>query len=229
VLRKVPGSCPRHNSGASGGSIKQLPVIDFRDKLSRAKISSRLALCSSYVYSHPKKKFFLILLFGFLSTLSFALMISPDYSLLISKIVGGGSFSPVNGDYGMMQTGIESIGMQNMAGGGYVLVTTPNGRGGVSKLAGDYTNAHCYPNPFKPNSGLGHGKITFTRLTSHSKLRIYNIAGELVYDTETDTPIGELAWNVKNNGGENVASGVYIYVLSNDLGHQKIGKLAVVR
>lgn len=157
-----------------------------------------------------------------------ALMTGGDFSIL-GKIVGMSSHSEsANGDYSLDQTVGDSVGVVKMSGGDYELSSNVI-EGAASKLENDLTKAHCYPNPFKPNSGLGHRVITFSRLTQHTKLRIFNVAGELVYDTEGDSPTGELVWNVKNKNGESVASGVYIYLLADEFGHRAKGKVAVIR
>lgn len=94
-------------------------------------------------------------------------------------------------------------------------------------IAINLDNAHVYPNPYKPSKG--HTKIWFADLTGHTRVRVFNVAGELVYDDELDTPIGELGWEVQNNNGEPIASGVYIYLLTNDANSKKKGKLAIIR
>ena len=88
-------------------------------------------------------------------------------------------------------------------------------------------NAHVYPNSYK--SSAGHTNIKFADLTSHTKVQIFNIIGELVYEDEKDTPFGELVWDVKNSIGEPIASGVYIYMITNNNGQTKKGKLAIIR
>jgi len=50
-------------------------------------------------------------------------------------------------------------------------------------LQPDLSKVYCYPNPFRPSKG--HTRITFDCLTSDIRIRIYNIAGELVKDEET--------------------------------------------
>ena len=94
-------------------------------------------------------------------------------------------------------------------------------------LQNDLSVSHVYPNPYKPS--IGHTKIYFANLTSRTKVQIYNTAGELVYEDEKDTPTGELTWDVKNNKAENVASGVYMYMITNNAGQAKKGKLAIIR
>jgi len=94
-------------------------------------------------------------------------------------------------------------------------------------LQSDLKIAHVYPNPFKPSQG--HKKIFFADLTTHTQIKIFNIAGELLYDDEKDTPAGELSWDVKNAEGEPIASGVYMYMITNNAGQVKKGKLAIIR
>ena len=165
----------------------------------------------------------------FLAGTTFALFSGGDFLINFSKSIGSGYFFYSSSDAltTMQGLGIESLGGVNMAGGDYSINVSGNNT--VSKLENDLDNAHCYPNPFKPNSGLGHVRITFSHLTSHIQLKVFDIAGELVYSTEADTPTGELAWEVENNYGQRLASGVFIYIITDNNGHKKMGKLAVIR
>ena len=86
-------------------------------------------------------------------------------------------------------------------------------------------DAYAYPVPFKP--GPGHTAIRFTGLTSNVQLRIYNIAGELIF--EKDNLSGNYDWHAQNNYNEPVSSGVYIYFLTDDTKEKKIGKIVVIR
>lgn len=95
--------------------------------------------------------------------------------------------------------------------------------------ANDLSKAHPYPNPFVPSRG--HTKITFTELTEHVRIRIFNAAGELVFDEEKDTPSGERTdYKGTNNAGEELASGIYFYLITDNKGSvPKKGKLAIIR
>ncbi|TKJ41183.1 hypothetical protein CEE37_05830 [candidate division LCP-89 bacterium B3_LCP] len=101
-------------------------------------------------------------------------------------------------------------------------------------------NVVVYPNPFKPHSGLGHTGINFghpndatKRLTVPATVEIYTIAGEKVRtlkEPETDgNADGVINWDVTNDSGEKVVSGVYIYRISNPAGEEIVGKLAIIR
>jgi len=82
-----------------------------------------------------------------------------------------------------------------------------------------------YPNPFKPIRG--DSEIIFDGLPANSTIRIYDISGSLIREIENIT-LGTYAWDVKDDYGRNVDSGIYIYIVSNDK-ERKIGKLAIIR
>ncbi|MFH1562769.1 MAG: PKD domain-containing protein [Nitrospirota bacterium] len=89
---------------------------------------------------------------------------------------------------------------------------------------GDLSNFVVYPNPFKPIRG--DDKIIFEGLPINTTIRIYDISGSLIRCIENVSAIYE--WDVKDSHSKDVASGVYIYIVTyND--EKKTGKLAIVR
>ena len=87
------------------------------------------------------------------------------------------------------------------------------------------SNAIVYPVPYNPVNGA----LTFRFLTDIATINIYNIAGECVRRLDT-TGSGETKeWDGTNTGGELVASGTYVYSITNPAGEKKIGKLMVIR
>ena len=92
--------------------------------------------------------------------------------------------------------------------------------------ATDFNAVRLYPNPFKPSKG--HTYIKLDNLTVNTRVQVFTLAGDMVYDKE-DIDSGEFIWNAANQAGSEVASGVYICVITNDLGEKKILKLAVIR
>ncbi len=86
-----------------------------------------------------------------------------------------------------------------------------------------------YPNPYKPNSGLGHQGIVFSGLTGRSKIKIYTFTGELVRELDKDDQSGTYDWDVCNGAGEKLASGLYLYLVTGENGEKKTGKFAVVK
>ncbi|MFH1962654.1 MAG: cohesin domain-containing protein [bacterium] len=74
-----------------------------------------------------------------------------------------------------------------------------------------------YPNPCMVSQG--QTTIFFSNLPPKSRIRIYTIAGELIKTIENDN-----LWNP-----EEVASGVYIYIITNDDGLSERGKIGVIK
>jgi len=99
----------------------------------------------------------------------------------------------------------------------YTIMSTP---------ALDLSSAYSFPNPFKPSSG--HTIITFTNLAAQCTIRIYSVSGELVKTIQETDGDGQKTWDVKNESGEGLRSGLYLYVISSSADTKK-GKLVVVR
>ncbi len=86
-----------------------------------------------------------------------------------------------------------------------------------------------YPNPYKPNSGLGHTRITFTNIMNESTVKIYTLTGELVRTLHDDLALGEVSWDAANEDGQKAASGLYIFLVESNDSKHKTGKLAIIK
>jgi hypothetical protein len=93
-------------------------------------------------------------------------------------------------------------------------------------VATTLAEAHAYPVPFAPSRG--HREIVFSKLTAEATIRIFTIAGEPVRTIHVTDGSGRATWDVRNGKGQDVVSGVYLYVITNG-GNKKRGKLAVIR
>jgi hypothetical protein len=84
-----------------------------------------------------------------------------------------------------------------------------------------------FPNPYK--SDRGYKQINITGLTAQVTIKIFTIAGELVKTIEETDGYGHTVWYADNDSGEKVASGIYIYLITNSQGQKATGKIAVVQ
>ncbi|MDI6781566.1 MAG: Ig-like domain-containing protein, partial [bacterium] len=98
-------------------------------------------------------------------------------------------------------------------------------------------NVRVYPNPYKPNSNPNHNSgIHFggtaapfeERLTENVTIKIFTVSGELVRVIDGQTS-GEYVWDIKNDDGDEISTGVYIYQITNEQGGNSFGKIAIVR
>jgi hypothetical protein len=67
-------------------------------------------------------------------------------------------------------------------------------------------------------------------LPSVGTVSIYTISGELITSFKHDNSFsGNEWWDLKNGQGNEIAPGLYIYVVQTPGGNKKLGKFAVVR
>ena len=119
---------------------------------------------------------------------------------------------------------IGQIGTGNISGGVYSVTS-----GVMSSLlpaALTLDNAYAYPNPYRPSKG--HTNITFTKLTQTASIKIYTVSGERVRTIEKDSNNDAISWDVLNDGGQKIASGLYIYIITSG-SMSKSGKLIVIK
>lgn len=102
-------------------------------------------------------------------------------------------------------------------------------------LAGeDLDKINVFPNPFygtTRNELYNFDRfINFTNLPSRAIFRIFNLAGQLVAKFEKDSPERIIKWDLKNDNGVNLASGIYIaYIELPDFATVKILKFAIIQ
>ncbi|MBR4631736.1 MAG: gliding motility-associated C-terminal domain-containing protein [Elusimicrobia bacterium] len=88
-----------------------------------------------------------------------------------------------------------------------------------------------YPVPYKPNSSGRYGGdgIYFEGVDEGTNIKIFNVAGEKVFETTVDNTDNTFIWKAKNEAGNNIASGVYFYYIKTSEGKKVKGKLAIER
>jgi len=109
---------------------------------------------------------------------------------------------------------------------GDVWVGTDNGlsryESGIGAPAEDLTDVMPYPNPFIIEKGSEI--LTFDRLPYEAKVRIFTVAGGLVREIKSGSH-----WDGRNDGGELVASGIYLFHVQGAAEKSAVGKIAVIR
>ena len=112
---------------------------------------------------------------------------------------------------------------------------------GSSSSSENFSNAFVYPNPVRPEFNTQLEKIKIKGLTENVNIKITDIAGNLVAEAQSNINSryrnfnleidgGTAFWNGKNLRNQNVASGVYILMLSDLESYEtKILKLMIIR
>ncbi len=95
------------------------------------------------------------------------------------------------------------------------------------------TKVYAVPNPFVVNSGFdGAGQenaIGFYGLPARATIRIYSFSGQLIETIEHDDAVFSTAWFQVTRNNQDIASGVYFYIVTTPGGEKFTGKLIVVK
>ncbi|MGB2982353.1 MAG: S8 family serine peptidase [Candidatus Bipolaricaulia bacterium] len=91
--------------------------------------------------------------------------------------------------------------------------------------------------PNAPEIGLANNPVAssarFTyespQGTTAATLRVYTVAGALVFETSVSPTAGTYDWDLRTNRGETLAIGLYLYVLITDRGASRVGRLVIDR
>jgi hypothetical protein len=119
--------------------------------------------------------------------------------------------------------------------GAYTLTVTVSATGQPAQqgtahftlVAADLAAVKVYPNPWRKDKHIAQPDVTFANLPSNATVKIFTVSGHLVKDLGKVN--GHVSWNLKNESGDKVASGVYIYLVTNDQNQKLRGKLAIIR
>ncbi|MEI7802950.1 MAG: two-component regulator propeller domain-containing protein, partial [Bacteroidota bacterium] len=130
----------------------------------------------------------------------------------------------------LFSNNINCIGIDNQSGDVYfgtdlgIIVYRGDANEGTDK--GNLSDtAFIFPNPVRENFS---GVVAIQHLAYQSQIKITDLAGVLVYETESNG--GEAVWNVKDLKGNRVNTGVYlVYATNADATDKLVGKIAVIK
>ena len=174
----------------------------------------------------------------FLAGIGAALVLTGgDFIISFSGVSAmSSSNAPSGGDFSVISSAGDSVGAVASSGGDFTMTSVVSGGSSNAVqtfIKTDLSELIVFPNPYRPGSGGAYDaqNITFRNLTQKVKIRIFNIAAELVKTIDYDGQNGQVAWDARNENGQKVASGIYIYIAVNpDNTSQKTkGKFAVIK
>jgi len=98
-------------------------------------------------------------------------------------------------------------------------------RSDATKGQTTYNDVIVFPNPVEPDY---EGPVSIKNLVDGSRVKITDVSGTLVYDTQSLG--GQVVWNQKDYNGNTVTTGVYLIFATNNDGSQAYeGKLMLIR
>jgi hypothetical protein len=110
----------------------------------------------------------------------------------------------------------------------------PKANFNLTQAKEDVKKINVFPNPYYGVNTEELNKyqrfVTFTHLPEKATIRIFNLAGVLVKTIEKTTAGQFQRWDLANNSGLPVASGLYIaYIDMPGIGETKILKLSIIQ
>jgi hypothetical protein len=123
----------------------------------------------------------------------------------------------------------------NRAFGDLFTITAPSAASYDAAVAkSDVSKINVFPNPYygfnRAETSRNSRFVTFNHLPPSAEVRIFNLAGTLVRAIEKNDVSQYMEWDLRNQNGLPVASGVYIaYINMPAIGATKTLKLIVVQ
>lgn len=90
----------------------------------------------------------------------------------------------------------------------------------------DLSAIKVFPNPWRADQHSSE-PVTFDHLTAQSTVKIFTVSGRWV---KTLPPADSMVpWDLTNDAGAKVASGLYVYLITTPDGQKRHGQCAVIR
>jgi len=104
--------------------------------------------------------------------------------------------------------------------------TSPPATGYVTLVSSELSGMRIYPRPWRADRHSAV-PITFDQLTSDVTISIFTLSGHLV--RKLNSAGGIATWDLNNDSGDRVASGIYLYVVKTSDGQSSRGQLAIIK
>jgi hypothetical protein len=97
----------------------------------------------------------------------------------------------------------------------------------LSGAADDLADVYLFPNPYR--AGSGRGGIMIAGLPASASIEVFSADGVLVRKLDESDGDGGRLWDVRDNTGSPVPSGVYLVLVKSDGAAPVLKKAAVIQ
>jgi hypothetical protein len=129
---------------------------------------------------------------------------------------------------------VADLSMHSPAPGRYRVSVQAFGREGiisepaeafVTLVLADLNNSRVFPNPWRSDR---HSSLPmkFDQLTESATIKIFSVAGHIVRTLRPQA--GTAEWDLKNDSGDRVGAGLYLFSIQDNEGQHRRGKLAIL-
>ncbi|MCF7824604.1 MAG: T9SS type A sorting domain-containing protein [Candidatus Marinimicrobia bacterium] len=108
----------------------------------------------------------------------------------------------------------------------------PEGMYEGSDTGPDELDVSVYPNPYMGASLLEEkyeSKINFIKLPPDCRINVYSLAGDLIDVIVHNDGTTNESWDMVSRNTQEIATGLYVYVIETDDGRRQVGKFVVLR
>jgi hypothetical protein len=107
-------------------------------------------------------------------------------------------------------------------------IPAQNAAADTASAVNDFSNVKVFPNPWRIDR---HSQIPikFEGLPLGSTVKLFTVSGHRVATLSSSGDPASAQWMVTNNDGDMVASGVYLYVITDSAGQKSRGKVAIIK
>jgi hypothetical protein len=95
----------------------------------------------------------------------------------------------------------------------------------ITLVDSSLSGVKVYPNPWR--SDRFSGDLTFSGLTGQATVKIFTVSAHHV--KTLNTAGGSVPWDLRNEDGQKVASGIYLYLITDVQGRQARGQFAIIK
>jgi hypothetical protein len=96
----------------------------------------------------------------------------------------------------------------------------------ITVVAPSLAGFKVYPNPWRADRDAGFD-IRFENLSPGTTIKIFDLAGRWVKTLQPSTNL--VLWDRRNDSGDAVASGLYLYLVEDNRGGKVRGKLTIIK
>jgi kumamolisin len=157
---------------------------------------------------------------GFANPVLYQQATSSAYSSLFNDVTSGN-----NGFYSAHAGYDNTTGWGSFKG--LALINSSSGELAVLTL-NNLTNVYAYPNPWDVRKNPP-SVVTLANVPTAATIKIFTISGFLVKDLSATGAHNTATWDLTNNAGQSVASGLYFYLVKMSDQTLVHGKIAVIR
>ena len=144
--------------------------------------------------------------------------------IFTSEIIPGVTFNltqlPMNmpaGDYTLVAEGVNLAGRMSVPASTHFYL-----------MADDISTVRVFPNPWRSDLYGDDKLLTFNGLPNGTcTLKIFTVSGHWIKTLSSSS--GQIQWDLKNDSGEKVQSGLYLYVVTDTHNGKVRGKFSVIR